>query len=176
LLQFRITKYDPAYRDGRGAYLREEWTSSAHIGRSFEGVVLTEAEYRRVEDAYVASALAFLKEAGVTELTVLGLENPRAVELPFSEGSALDLEVIGEVLRRVLREEFWCRLEGPESFLHVDWDYYLFVGVPVACPAAEALAQRLELFVEPCLSPCLEEGPAEAEALPPGDTAPDSSP
>jgi hypothetical protein len=140
---FRLTKYDPAHRDHQGAYLREEWTSSAHIGRSFGGVVLTEAEYQRVEEAYATSAVEFLRKAGVVSLKVTGLENPRGLELPFSEGSSLTLLEVAGVLRRVLREEFWCRLEGREAFLQVDCDYYLFVGVLVACPAAEALAQRL---------------------------------
>jgi hypothetical protein len=176
MLQFRITKYDPALRDARGAYQRDVWISPSQIGRAFEDEVFTEAEYLQVEAAYVTAAIAFLQEAGVTALTVEGLENPRGAALPFTEGSPLGLEEIAEALRRILREDFWCRLEGPEAFLHVNWDYYLFVGVPIACPAAEALAQQLGLFVEPCISPSRNEWRPVREAAPPGDTAAGSTP
>lgn len=61
---FRVTKYDPAHRDRHGAYTRDDWISVSDIGRAFAGVVLTETEYRRVEDAYTTAAVAFLREAG----------------------------------------------------------------------------------------------------------------
>ncbi|MCS5699495.1 hypothetical protein NZK32_10640 [Cyanobium sp. FGCU-52] len=174
--QFRLTKYDPAHRDCQGAYLREEWTSSAQIGRSFGGVVLTEAEVQRVEEAYAISAVEFLREAGVVSLTVTGLENPRGLELPFSEGTSLALEEVAGVLRRVLREEFWCRLEGEQAFVHIDWDYYLFLGVPIPCPAAEAAALRRGLFPEPFPSPHLQPGPADQDGGLPSEIPPGSSP
>jgi len=154
-------------------YLRQEWTSSAHVGRSFGGVLLTEAEYLRVEEAYASCAVAFLREAGVASLAVEGLENPRGLTLPFSEGTSLSLEEITGVLRRVLREEFWCRLEGEQAFVHIDWDYYLFFGVPIPCPEAEAAARERGLFVEPCPTPFQERGGGECPAVPVSDTAPD---
>lgn len=147
MLQFRLTKYDPAHRDRQGAYLLEEWTSSANVGRSFGGVVLTEAAYLRVEEAYVTTAVDFLRQAGVVSLTVAGLENPRGLALTFSEDTSLTLEEITAVLRRVLREEFWCRLECERPLVHIDWDYYLFLGVPMSCPAAEAACLRRGLFL-----------------------------
>jgi hypothetical protein len=65
-------------------------------------------------------------------------------------------------MRRVLREEFWCRLEGPEAFVHFGYDYYLYVGVPRACPEAEQATRRAGLFVESFRSPYRR--PAGAEA------------
>ncbi|HEY1381745.1 MAG TPA: hypothetical protein VGF55_33410 [Gemmataceae bacterium] len=160
MFEFRVTKYDPAHRDGAGAYTRDEWTAVSDIGRAFGGAVLTEAEYRRVEDAYAASAVAFLTEAGVPALTVAGLENAAAARLSFADGSLLRPTEVGEVVRRVLREEFWCRLEGAGAFVHVGWDYYMYVGVPHPCPGAAALARQLGLFVEPFRSPYREQGQA----------------
>ena len=57
MLEFRVTKYDPAHRDARGVFTREEWTSVSDIGRRFEAGVLGEAEYRRVEGAYATAAI-----------------------------------------------------------------------------------------------------------------------
>lgn len=75
LHQFRVTKYDPAHRDSHGAYRHEEWTSFSDIGRRFSGKILTQADYDAVEDAYVVSAIGFLKQTGVDTLTACGLEN-----------------------------------------------------------------------------------------------------
>ena len=75
VFEFRVTKYDPVYRDREGVYMRDEWTSVGDIGRAFGSSVLTESEYRRVEAAYVTAAVAFLREAGVLSLAVAGLEN-----------------------------------------------------------------------------------------------------
>lgn len=153
VFEFRVTKYDPAHRDPHGAYTHDEWTSVSDIGQQFAGVVLTESEYRRVEDAYATVAVTFLQEAGLQSLAISGLESHSDVQLPFAEGSELGLVDVGEVVRQMLREKFWCRLEGAEGFVHVGYDYYMYVGVPVACPKATALAGQLGLFVEPVQSP-----------------------
>jgi hypothetical protein len=153
VFEYRVTKYDPALRDSSGAYTRDEWTSVGDVGRSFGGAMLNREEYQRVEDAYVAAALAFLREAGVSSLAVAGLENHGRVPLLFRDGSVLGLEQIGEVVRRVLREDFWCRLEGTGAFVHLGYDYYMYVGTPHPCPAARVLASGQGLFVEEFHSP-----------------------
>jgi hypothetical protein len=156
MFEFRVTKYDPAHRNSVGSYTRDDWTSVGDIGRPFSGSVLTQSEYQRVEDAYAVVAVAFLQEAGSPNLSVAGLENQKNAQILFADGASLSLEEIGLVIRRVLREEFWCRLEGVAAFVHLGYDYYMYVGVPQPCPAAEALAQRLGLFVEPIHSPYSE--------------------
>jgi hypothetical protein len=153
VLELRVTKYDPALRDSRGAYTRKAWTTYSDIGKSFDGVVLTREEYERVEDAYATTAVAFLREAGLPSLTVAGLEGPGEAQPSLSEASQLGLADVGEVVRRMLREELWCRLESADAFIHIGWDYYMYVGVPRRCPRSEALARQLGLFVELFQSP-----------------------
>ncbi len=150
--EYRVTKYDPALRDSTGAYTKQEWAMFTDVGRSFRGVVLTESEYKRVEDAYVQAALAFLTEGGLAELTIEGLENPQK-KLEISEGSMLPVNRLGDVLRRLLRGEFWCRLEGNGGFVHIGWDYCMYVGVSNPCPSAEKLASDIGLYVEEFKSP-----------------------
>jgi hypothetical protein len=154
MFEYRVTKYDPAHRDASGAYRRDEWIMFSDIGRSFGGVVLTAEQYRRVEDTYVAAALTFWSEAGRPALTVRALENQRgAVDAP-PEGSVLDDEVrLSDVIRRVLREEFWCRLEANAYFVHFGWDYYMYIGVSDACSKSCAFAAASGLFVEQLVSP-----------------------
>lgn len=157
-MEYRVTKYDPGFRDPTGVYARDEWTAACDVGRSFGGVVLTPEEYQRVEDAHVAVALSFLRESGQLSLAVDGLENHQKRPIEFGEGAALGLNQLGPVIRSILREEFWCRLVGEACFLHFGWDYYTYVGVPRPCPASQELARRLGLFVEERPSPYKREG------------------
>ena len=60
----------------------------------------------------------------------------------------MNLEQLAEVIRLILREKFWCRLEAAGGFLHFGYDYYLYLGVPHRCPAAERTASELGLYVE----------------------------
>lgn len=105
-----------------------------------------------MEDACALAALAFLREAGISSLAVIGLET-YDTPIPLANGKILKLDEVGPVLRQLLREEFWCRLEEPGAFVHVGYDYYMYVGVPHPCPAARALAGKLGLFVEEFRSP-----------------------
>lgn len=148
MVEYRVSKYDPALRDEAGAFQGDDWTAISDIGRSFAGKVLTSEEYHRVETAYVSVALAFLKEGGIESVRVEQLEAPTDRPIPVREGSLLAVNDLAEVIAAILREEFWCNLEAGNAFLHFGYDYYLYLGVPHPCPAAEAFASELGLFVE----------------------------
>jgi hypothetical protein len=153
LYEYRVTKYNPEFRDADGHYLREDWIMFRQIGESFSGVVLTVEEYERVETAYVTSAIAFLREAGLLSMTIVDLENRPGSQLAFRNGSSLPLDEVADVIRQMLQEKFWCRLEGKDAFVHIGWDYYMYIGVPHRCMIAEQKAAALSLFVEEVVSP-----------------------
>lgn len=153
VLQFRVTKYNPAFRNAEGAFTGDEWTNFSDIGRMINGAVLTNVVYKRVEDAYVRTATEFLQESGVTSLFVVGVECVEGDASVPTTGKQLSLHQIGETIRRLLREEFWCRLEDAQSFVHIGYDYYMYIAVPSKCPRAEILAKQLGLFVERFDSP-----------------------
>jgi hypothetical protein len=44
-------------------------------------------------------------------------------------------------------------LQSDEYFLHFGYDYYMYVGVSLACPRSRALATAAGLFVEDFVSP-----------------------
>lgn len=155
--EYRVTKYDPGLRGPNGVFTGAEWTSVTQIGQSFGDVALTEQEYKRVEDAYINVALAFLNEGRVTALKVEGLENARRQPLTFREGDVLPVEQLPDVMGRILREQFWCRLEAENGFVHFGWDYYMYIGVPHRCIAAERKATELGLYVEEFVSPYREQ-------------------
>jgi hypothetical protein len=153
--EYRVTKYDPSHRDDSGAYLRDEWTSFADVGRSFGGIPLTLNEYERIEAAYVRAAEQYLAESSTGTLSVHQLEDTRRLAPAFiTEGASLPLEQVGGVLRGLLREEYWCRIQADSgAFIHVGWDYYMYIGVPYECPASQRAAEALGLFVEEFDSP-----------------------
>lgn len=164
--EYRVTKYNPEFRNQYDHYTKDEWTMFKQIGDTFSRIVLTVDEYQRVENAYVQVALSFFRESGLTSLKVAGLENYQKRTLDFSNDDVLPLDRIGVVIRSILREEYWCRLEENGAFLHFGWDYYMYIGVPHPCARAEALATELGLYVEECASPvrqAVEERMAEDE-------------
>jgi hypothetical protein len=144
---WRITRYDPARRDERGAYPVAAWTSIADVGTVFDEVELTLAEYERVEAAYVEAFSAFAEESGIDELVVRSLESGDGME----EGEVLSLENARAVVRRMLREEVICKLEAPNAtfVVHVGFDLYMYVGSMRSCPSGERRVRSLRLFVEP---------------------------
>ena len=156
MFRFRITKYDPQYRDASGAYTRDDWTSHSQVGRMHAGKVLSPAEYQEVETAYIDAAVGFLREAGVRELVVRGFENSGNSQTALREGAVLSLEQAAQTVRAMLREELWCRLEAQLAYVHIGWDFYMYIGVSVECPAAQAAAKRRGLFVESLASPYSE--------------------
>lgn len=151
--QYRVTKYDPRFRDSRGAFLRDDWTSISDVGQEFDGVILTAEAYQAVEDTYVEAALAFLTEAGFASVRCVDVENNRECATAKAEGASVPLPELRAVIRDLLRGEWWCRVEAAGAFLHFGYDYHMYVGVPVRCERACALAHQRGLFVEPFVSP-----------------------
>lgn len=151
MFEYRVTKYNPAIRRDGGRYT--EWTSFGDVGATFDGTVLTQTAYEKVESAYIAVATAFLREAEAYSLSICGLEYRKDGGGSYMEGDSLSLKDVEAIMTKVLRDELWCRLEGDRGFIHFGWDYYMYVGVASVCPKAEGLATKVGLFVEEMLSP-----------------------
>jgi hypothetical protein len=107
MIEYRVTKFDPALRDARGAYTADDRVLFKQIGGSFGGKVLTEGEYVRVEQAYIDSATAFLREGGIDSLTVEGIENHKGLTLEIGEGSTLSLASLAVALRLNISPKKW---------------------------------------------------------------------
>lgn len=167
MYRWRITKYSPALRDERGAYQKDEWTSISDIGRVYEGEEFTYETYRKVEDAYVSTALSFVSEAGLDSLTItyfeaahsLGERVARLRGIAFDakrarKGMAVSGEALDNVCRLVLREILWCKLEADNGFyIHFGYDYYMYIGSPVPPEKSIPYGRRQGLFIEEMESP-----------------------
>jgi hypothetical protein len=109
MFEYRITKYNPKNRDTQGRY--------------------------------IDAAIKLLDECGVSSLAIDALENHLNYQsnyLVFSNGQRLRDESLREGIRSLLRGDFWCRLQdGTRAFIHVGYDYYMYIGVP--CPAQNSV-------------------------------------
>jgi len=157
---YRITKYDPALRDERGAFTGDDWTMFSEIGETFGGTRLTLSTYLDIEARHLVALASFLEESGTSSVTAEAVEN-HANSFRVGEGDRLSPAEAIEAVRQMLRDEpnCWCRLVDRDRFyLHIGWDYYFYVGTDKPCERSVALAREKRLFVdEDFVSPYLEE-------------------
>ena len=151
---YRVTKYNPAYRDTQGRYTRNEWTSFQEVPAA-----VSLENYLQVEQSYIDSALQFLAEQSIVSLKLRGLENSRRHKiagLPLKNEAPIPLARLGQVVRDILREKFWARLESDcTSYVHFGWDFYMYIGLPTRPTGAIRAAEKRGLFVEEFTSPYL---------------------
>ncbi|MEU5536965.1 S1 RNA-binding domain-containing protein [Streptomyces sp. NPDC020362] len=151
----RVTKYDPADRDGHGSYIGAEESTSDH---------------GPVESAYLQAVAAFAAATGVEHLVVRepqitgfahfgrepaidghGLHGLFPPDLSgFHDGAEVSVPVGLELIRAMLRDNgAWCRLEVEGAFaVHVGWDQYVYVSSDKPCWDALAYTRTLGLFPE----------------------------
>jgi hypothetical protein len=146
--QFRLTKYDPAVRDGTGAYTADDWIMFSQIGDEFDGERLTLAKYLDVEARHLVVLASFIEESGTAELAAEGVENSGGAFRVAEAAKLSPIEAI-EAVRQMLRDEGWCRLIDDDRFyIHIGWDYYVYVGTDRPCERSVALAESVGLFVD----------------------------
>lgn len=164
---WRITKYNPLYRDHSGKYIENTWTSSSDIHQMFEHHELTIEQYMTTENAYIYAILSIFDCISLPTLTISQLEkhectsmalpyDPDMISLydriyPGYEATRHDVELLA---RLALRENIWCTLDNAHMFVHFGYDYYMYIGSTKKCCDAINAIEKLGLFVEPItLSP-----------------------
>ena len=171
---YRITKYNPKYRDLSGAYKKDEWTSYSDIGATFANEILSAKEYLNIENAYVRSISLFMDDTGDASLIVTALEKHQA---PQEDDALFDPKLLNayqsldvnesvnkngalEVARVALRDYLWCKLESEHMFIHFGYDYYMYIGTlkkpSSILPQIESLGLFVERIDESPYSPCDE--------------------
>lgn len=170
MITFRITKFNLTYRDEKGVYQRNEWTSFNDIGNN-----LTLNEYIATENKYIKAVQLFMKCLGINKLTIKALEKrielskkakkysklyPQKMNRLFAslkEDYILDKDAIEMVCRLALRENLWCKLNDPNNrmFVHFGYDYYMYIGVEKSCKNTVDEINKQGLFVEVFESPYL---------------------
>ncbi len=145
--EFRVTKYDPAKRAADGRFLGQEWYCFTQVQRG--DVPLQECA--EVEDRYIGAAQKMLRGDGVLSVDAISSNDPNAIP------ERIPLADIGERLRLCLREQEDERFQAETCFVHIGWDYYMYIGVNSFSSETAEEVERLGLFVEPFLSPYFPE-------------------
>jgi hypothetical protein len=168
LLQWRVTKYNPDFRDENGYYtLNEEWTCPSEIGKIINGNEFTLDEYLLVEASYINSVIKFIEESNIDSLRILQLDSYISEEdktsplfekefehLVLKEDSVVNINEVRLICKLVLRNFLGCQLYRKDHFfVHFSWDYYMFIGSNMNCPSAIEFAKNNGLFAEQCTSP-----------------------
>lgn len=160
---WRITKYN-------SAYLRDDWISYSDIEKRYNNVLLTAAEYLKIEDAYILAVKLFLELAHVTSMRVIGLEkhfdpvgdlfySQEMIEAYTHVTNFQDVTVPMILIhsRLILREDMWCKFESDNVSIHFGYDYYMYIGSNASCDSVIEQIRLNGLFVEPYRSPYLKE-------------------
>lgn len=164
---WRVTKYNPQYRDGN-AYLLEEWTSVSDIGKCFYGTKFTVEEYLKCEEQYINAVILAMRAVGINELKIEEIEKKeyskqqKLVE-PYAEGfynllyngMFVNINEIGLLIKLILREMVWGKLDNEKFFVHFGYDYYMYMGIPNMAGEIKEKIEKIGLFVENVESPYL---------------------
>jgi hypothetical protein len=167
-LEVRITKYDPQFRDERGRYLKDEWTSISDIEKysklDMDTYLVAEAKYWEVLHSILKHlSVSAFKISGV-EIHILGQRNYKTelekesaefcLNVDLVDGLVVDLEQFRPFFEAAMREVIWFRVTADkDTFVHFGYDFYLYCGsnVGISWQGVEGV------FVEEFRSPYHEE-------------------
>lgn len=71
---WRITKYNPKFRDIDGRYLKDEWTAFSDIGCVYDGIEFKYSAYLEVESSYIDTIMSIMSETEKINMKIEGLE------------------------------------------------------------------------------------------------------
>jgi hypothetical protein len=157
---YRITKYNPKYRDSGGAYLRDEWVLYSDIGKNFQGITLDYDMYLKIESAYINAILTFMEYLNLDRLCINKRDSYRNAShtayirkyfpdtTVLRDGACFDKAAVTHISRLILREKLWCKLEAESMYVHFGWDYYMYIGSSKKCSRAVSAIKKTGLFVE----------------------------
>jgi len=144
LKQYRITKYNPMYRVN-GIYTKDEWTSMYDVGKMYNEKAFTFKEYLAVEKSYLNIIEKVLQELNVKRV---GIKQGENMYSKLNNSLLRSREEVLLVARGCLREEFWCKLESKNFFIHFGYDYYMYIGADIEEEHMFEIAHENGLFSE----------------------------
>ncbi len=171
MIRYRITKYNPFFRDIDGRYTKSEWTSYSDIGKYYYDQRFEIEDYLAIEQKYINSLMLVLNEEKISTLKVMELEKRRTLEQiekfmqsknllisdegksifsSIKNGDLIDIKNIPHLIQLLLREILWCRLMSPLHNMIVEfgYDYYMYVNCDGINMELKSKIQDTGMFVE----------------------------
>lgn len=164
--KYRITKYNPEFRNEKGHYLYDHWTETLDVGKVLEGELVTKEEYLRVEKDYINAVLGILKDCNQEYLRLINFHKDsfrhsleinakewfhesEFEELDLYEDKKVSLEEIPSIVKLNLRSYFFTSLEiAGKFYFQFGYDFYMYVGCPKLSPARIKDLNSTSLFVD----------------------------
>jgi len=166
---WRVTKYNPMYRDRNDTYVHNEWTSFSDIGKCFEGEQLTLDEYLTSESAYIDVVISSMSEANLKNIKISELEKTwdmMYADVPdlamekfydsLRNGMSIPINEIAILVKLLLREKVWGKLVSDELEIHFGYDYYMYICSKDRLENTEVIIKTKGLFAENVKSPYME--------------------
>jgi hypothetical protein len=167
---YRITKYNPIYRNHAGWHVRDDWTSISDIGKQYNGVIFTFSDYIRYENAYISAIRLAMRSNTVSRLQLCGIEKgyPKdyidilehdTIEYidKIRNGNFVDYSNIDFCVRMILREMLWVKLIDKDMVVKFGYDYYMYIGSRKPFDKELAIIVDLGLFVDKEVPPLITE-------------------
>lgn len=145
---YRVTKYKNSEGGEWLSSPESEWTSFFDVGSKVDL-----AAYLVVEGQYLTFVRNVCEQLQLSVLKVSGLEMFDA-KVDCREGQEVDAAGALDLVRRILREELWCKLVSEEVEFNFGYDYYMYLVCPLDLSGLLAMV-RTELNVEVFESPYL---------------------
>jgi len=151
---YRISKYDPRYRDENGKYIVDDWTSFSDVNQEILGAILSIKEYETTEINYLTLLNKIFIQSGCKRLRIVEYENASNNSLPWYDGQMLNTnEEIALFAKDCLRELCWGKLVGKRLFIHFGYDYYMYVATQEHLEKIQSLTKENGLYCEKIMSP-----------------------
>jgi hypothetical protein len=164
---WRITKYNPKYRNQQGFFLHNEWTSYSDIGKLYGNKEFTYGKYLVIENLYIQAIYAFMNCCNITSLQIKGLEKQTNITVDIhntkdmitlysniKEEMQLTSNQIEDICKLILREQLWCKLINNQNmYVHFGYDFYMYIGTISSCEKVIEKIQNSGLFIEKFESP-----------------------
>lgn len=160
-MNYRITKYNPEFRDENGFYKKDEWTSISDIGKKFNKIILTKEEYKKTENNYIDAIYEILREKDIKKLKLYDLEinkknlselssDEKDIIKEINNDKYLDFKKSEKIIRLVLREMLWCKFcsELKDIKIEFGYDYYMYVECSKIKESTINIINKKGLFVE----------------------------
>lgn len=143
---WRVSRYEEQLRGEPGW---ESWTDLSDIGGRFNGIVLSEQEYLRVENTYISAVVRFAVATSASLFRVVSLAHQDA-NFALTPGQLVVRSDVGPIVRGNLRGELDCALDAVNGRLQIafGYDLYMYVGADIPCETAVAGAEEDGLWLQ----------------------------
>ena len=167
MVKYRVTKFNPNYRNTDHQFVKDEWTSLDDVGKEYGGVEFMLIDYLAMEKRYLTVVDVVLDYLKCTELKVSNIEKYDEIGNRFPEiynesiinsynevidGCYISKGIaLSSFITLILREHLWADLRSFEGNVKLEfgYDYYMYFFVAKHLPEnVISRIRRLDLFVE----------------------------